>query len=196
MNGYQGQDSRRTHFRPFYLPPRTMQDQSRLTFQHHALRTALGGNFLAPCAHPTSILDVVCGSGAWTADMAKLFPGAEILGLDSIRPSCPQSSSFQFVEGRTPSTLPFDDARFDYVHQRCLGTVVPTEHWQHIVNELVRVTRLGGWIELMEYGSFANASPATEQFWNLWQEAKKKQSIDLLATERLGELLRTQLLCI
>jgi hypothetical protein len=110
--------------------------------------------------------------------------------MDSVRPACPQSSHFQFIEGGTPLALPFADARFDYVHQRCLGTVIPTGHWQHIVNELFRVTRPGGWIELMEYGSYVSVGPATQQFCSWWQDAKTKQGIDLLATQYLGELLQ------
>src|SRR5579859_457834 len=129
-----------TPFQPFALPKRTPQEQGRLTFQHHALRTALSGNFLAPYAHPAAILDVACGSGAWTADMGKQFSDAEITGLDIVKPSCPQSSHFQFIEGCTPAFLPFDAARFDFVHQRCLDTVLPTVHWPMVIHELVRVT--------------------------------------------------------
>ena len=190
MHTYQGQNSKNTTFQPFYLPMHTLQDHSRLTFQHHALRTAMSGNFLAPCVYPTAILDVACGSGAWTADMAKLFPKAEIMGLDVIMPSCPQPSHFQFIAGRTLSTLPFDDAKFDYVHQRCLGTVIPSVHWPPIINELIRVTRPSGWIELMEYGSYTNAGPVTEQFCLWWQRAKTMQGIDLKGMEHLGKLLQ------
>ncbi len=179
-----------TPVKPLYLPTRTLQEQSRLTFQHHALRTAMSGNFLAPCEHPTAILDVVCGSGTWTADMAKLFPEAEIVGLDSKRPTSPQSSRFQFMEGRTPSALPFADARFDYVHQRCLSTVIPTVHWQGIINELVRVTRPGGWIELVEYGSYTNTGPKTVQFCQWWQNVLALRGIDLQITEYLETLLK------
>jgi ubiquinone/menaquinone biosynthesis C-methylase UbiE len=179
-----------TPVKPFYLPKRTLQEQSRLTFQHHALRTVMAGNFLAPVPHPTAILDVVCGSGAWTAEMAKLFPEAEVVGLDVVKPICPQPSHVQFIEGRSPLALPFNDERFEYVHQRCLSPIIPTEHWQHMVNGLVRVTKPLGWIELMEYGSYTNAGPATQQFCLCWKEAKKKQGIDLLATEHLEELLR------
>jgi hypothetical protein len=107
MNTHQQNVSGKTPFQPFYLPKRTLQEHNRLTFQHHVLRTALGGNFLAPCAHPAAILDVVCGTGAWTADMGKLFPKAEIMGMDIVSPSCPQSPHFQFIEGRTPLALPF-----------------------------------------------------------------------------------------
>src|SRR5215472_11958358 len=190
MNTHQQNVSGKTSFQPFYLPKRTLQEQSRLTFQHHALRTALGGNFLAPCAHPAAILDVVCGTGAWTADMGKLFPEAEIMGMDIVSPSCPQSPHFQFIEGHTPLALPFNDARFDYVHQRCLSVVLPAVHWQGIVNELVRVTQPGGWVELMEYGSsYINAGPATEQFCLWWQAVLTKQGIDLKVMERLGQLL-------
>jgi ubiquinone/menaquinone biosynthesis C-methylase UbiE len=184
--------ARETPVRPFRLPTLTLQEQSRLTFQHHALRTALEGNFLAPYAHPAAILDVACGSGAWTAEMGKLFPHAEITGLDLSLPSCPQSSGFQFTKGGIPSALPFNDARFDYVHQRCLGTVLPTGHWQSVVNELVRVTAPLGWVELMEYGSsYTNAGPATQQFCLWWQELLAKQDIDLKSMEHLGLLLQS-----
>ena len=178
-----------TPVKPFYLPTRTLQEQSRLTFQHHALRLGLEKNFLAPC-FPRAILDVVCGSGAWTAEMGKLFPEASIVGMDLRMPTCPQSSSFQFIEGRTPLSLPIDSARFDYVHQRCLGTVIPTAHWQGIVNELVRVTWPGGWVELMEYGSFANTGPKTVQFCHWWQDIEALRDIDLKAMEHLGQILQ------
>jgi ubiquinone/menaquinone biosynthesis C-methylase UbiE len=179
-----------TAFQPFYLPKRTLQEQNRLTFQHHALKAALSGNFLAPYAHPTAILDVVCGNGIWTAEMGKLFPDAEISGLDIARPSYPQASSFQFIEGRTPSVLPFKDTSFDYVHQRCLGTVLPTVHWPVVINELVRVTQPGGWVELMEYGSsYTNAGPKTVQFCLWWQAVLAKRGIDLKAMEHLGQML-------
>ena len=179
-----------TPAKPFYLPTRTLQEQSRLTFQHHALKAALEGNFLAPCAHPMAILDVVCGNGVWTAEMGKLFPKAEIIGLDLRIPTCPQSPRFQFIEGHTPSSLPFNDARFDYVHQRCLSTVIPTMHWQGIINELARVTQPGGWVELMEYGSYVSVGPATQQFCLWWQGVLAKRGIDLKAVEHLGQLLQ------
>jgi SAM-dependent methyltransferase len=146
--------------------------------------------FLAPCARPTAILDVACGDGTWTAEMGKLFPEAGITGLDLRMPSSPQSSGFQFIEGRTPSSLPFDQALFDYVHQRCLGTVIPTVYWQGIVNELVRVTQPGGWIELGEYGSYVSRGPATQQFCLWWQEALASQGIDLKTMGHLGQLLQ------
>jgi len=179
-----------TSFQPFYLPKRTQQEQNRLTLQHRGLKAAMSGNFLAPYAHPMAILDVVCGDGMWTAEMGRLFPNAQIIGLDIDKPSCSQSSHFQFIEGRTPSSLPFDDARFDYVHQRCLGTVLPTVHWPLVIQELVRVTQPGGWVELMEYSSsFVNAGPETEKFCLWWQAVLASWGIDLNAVKHLAQLL-------
>jgi ubiquinone/menaquinone biosynthesis C-methylase UbiE len=190
MNTHQQNSLGNATLHPFYLPKRTPQEQNRLTFQHHALKAALSGNFLAPYAHPMAILDVVCGNGMWTAEMGKLFPKAEITGLDIAKPSCPQSSHFQFIEGRTPLSLPFNDANFDYVHQRCLGTVLPTVHWPMVINELVRVTQPGGWVELMEYGAaYVNAGPKTMQFCLWWQAVLARRGIDLKAMDSLKPLL-------
>ena len=191
MNTHQQNAFGNTPFQNFYLPKRTQQEQNRLTFQHRGLKAALEANFLAPYAHPMAILDVACGNGMWTADMGKLFPHAQIIGLDIDKQSCPQSSHFQFIEGHTPSSLPFDDARFDYVHQRCLGTVLPTVHWPMVISELVRVTQPGGWVELMEYGSsYVKAGPKTEQFCLWWQAVLAKQGIDLEAMKYLAQLLQ------
>jgi hypothetical protein len=87
--------------------------------------------------------------------------------------------------------ISINDARFDYVHQRCLSVVLPAVHWQGIVHELVRVTQPDGWVELMEYGSsYTNAGPATEQFCRWWQAVLTKQGIDLKVMEHLGQLLQ------
>jgi hypothetical protein len=42
-----------------------------------------------------------------------------------------------------------------------MSTVLPTVHWPMVINELVRVTRPSGWIELMEYGSYVSGGPTT-----------------------------------
>ena len=39
---------------------------------------------------------------------------------------------------------------FDFVHQRFLHMALPVNGWSHAVQELSRVTRPGGWVELVE----------------------------------------------
>jgi len=60
---------------------------SRTNFQHMMLRTALGGNYLAPVEDPRYILDVGCGSGRWAYELAERFVQARVVGVDLTPPS-------------------------------------------------------------------------------------------------------------
>lgn len=63
--------------------------------------------------------------------------------------------------------LPFPDQQFDYVHQRLLVAAIPAANWPEVIHELVRVTRPGGWVELLEVGvTIERASPETTRLLN------------------------------
>jgi len=75
--------------------------------------------------------------------------------------------------------LPFSPYQFDFVHQRSLSCVIPSTSWHQVVNELVRVTRPGGMVELVEPDSiFQNAGPMCTQLQNWIIAACKKCGID------------------
>jgi ubiquinone/menaquinone biosynthesis C-methylase UbiE len=58
--------------------------------QHEALKNITGGNHLRRIRNPKTILDIGCGKGAWTVDIATEFTTAdEVVGIDS-HPSLPQ----------------------------------------------------------------------------------------------------------
>jgi SAM-dependent methyltransferase len=46
--------------------------------------------------------------------------------------------------------LPFPSGQFCYTHQGLLVAAIPARAWPTVVQELVHVTRPGGWIELLE----------------------------------------------
>jgi hypothetical protein len=80
---------------------------------------------------------------------------------------------------------------FDYVHQRFLSPLLPTSRWQSLIHELARVTRPGGWIELVEYGSaYENAGPNTQQFLDWWKNTTLKQGGDLMLMQHLKQMLQ------
>jgi ubiquinone/menaquinone biosynthesis C-methylase UbiE len=144
----------------------------------------------APVVDPISILDVGCGSGAWTADIGKVFPHAQIIGLGATRPTYPQSSHFEFVLGNLLLPLPFSHDSMDYVHQRCLSTVIPAVCWQSIVDEMARITRPGGWIEILEGGTYSNAGKATMQFVEWKQKTELQCGFDRAQIPYLDQMLQ------
>jgi SAM-dependent methyltransferase len=140
-----------------YDLPRDDQEIHRLDFQHYMLRYAFRGNYLAPLAQPRDILDVGCGSGRWPVEIATVFPDANVIGTDVVPPPADASpaaetrpQNYVFVPGNVLEGLPFADASFDFVHQRLLIAAIPADRWPRDVQELRRVARPGGWVELAE----------------------------------------------
>lgn len=145
---------------PYFLP-KDEEEVNRLDFQHYLFRLALKGNYAAPIQPPTNVLDVGTGTGRWAMEMASLFPSANVIGLDVVPPPADETASlgngldrrpnnYVYVQGNVLDGLPFPDATFDFVHQRLLVAAIPEDRWQGVVNELFRVTKPGGWIELLE----------------------------------------------
>ncbi len=124
----------------------------------------MGANHAAPLESVARVLDVGCGTGQWGFDMCQQLPDAMVVGLDLVpgkRDGPPRS---HWVRGNVLAGLPFADGRFDFVHQRLLVSGVPVPAWPQVVADLVRVTRPGGWIELVEPRMTADgAGPATER---------------------------------
>ncbi len=114
--------------------PTNISEVNRLDFQHYMLRYALRGNYATPRHHPLSILDVACGTGRWATDMATLYPGANVIGLDITQPPIETTQSerrpdnFSFVQGNLIEGLPFAASTFDFTHQRLLIAALPTEN--------------------------------------------------------------------
>lgn len=145
---------------PYFLP-KDSEEVNRLDFQHYLFRFALKGNFAAPIQSPSNVLDVGTGTGRWAMELASLFPQANVIGLDVVPPPADETVSlgngldrrpanYIYVQGNVLDGLPFPDATFDFVHQRLLVAAIPEDRWQAVVNELFRVTKPGGWIELLE----------------------------------------------
>jgi ubiquinone/menaquinone biosynthesis C-methylase UbiE len=179
-----------------YILPWTMEEVRRLDFQHYLLRQAISGNYRAPLKRPKNILDVGCGTGRWAQEMALAFPDANVIGLDIFDPpaeihASAKPSNYQFVMADVLKGLPFSPYQFDFVHQRSLSYAIPTPHWLQVVNELVRVTRPGGMVELVEPNSiFQNAGPACTQIQKWMVNACQKCGIDPTEGTQIGTYLQ------
>jgi SAM-dependent methyltransferase len=133
-----------------YLFPRHLDEIDRLDMQHYVLRAILRANHLAPVEDPARVLDVGSGTGQWGFETCQLFDSALVVGLDLVSGKPDQPPRYRYVRGNLLHGLPFADDQFDFVHQRLLIAGVPVSSWPAVVAELSRVTRPGGWVELVE----------------------------------------------
>ncbi|GCE07456.1 class I SAM-dependent methyltransferase [Dictyobacter aurantiacus] len=189
-------DGRRIIANVPYLLPKDLGEVNRLDFQHYMLRYAMRSNHLAPLQQPKSILDVACGTGRWAQEMAAEFPQAQVCGLDLQVPGQDTGhkvafpANCSFVQGNVMEGLPFPTASFDYVHQRLLTVALPAAQWPLLLHELVRVTKPGGWIELVEVDlEMLPAGPAMAQLYQWALLACKQRGIDPTISRNLVGLL-------
>lgn len=178
---------------PYLLPKDAIEDQ-RLNYQHHVLYKTISNHYLAPLtqASTSTILDVGTGTGVWPTEMATLFPQAQIIGVDVALSSLPRSlpPSCLFAQANILNGLPFPDQQFNYTHQRLLVAAIPSARWPDVVHELVRVTRPGGWVELLEIGdTIQNAGPATRRLLGWMTDISKSLGFEMDILHHLGDLL-------
>ena len=131
----------------------------------HAWRTATNSAaYLLPHIHPTStILDVGCGAGTITVDLAQRVPRGHITGFDRSPEIVSQAQSLAASQGTTNTTftagdanaLPYADNTFDIVfcHQVLQHVGDPVG----MLREMKRVAKSGGGIVAAresDYGSW------------------------------------------
>ncbi|HEX5571439.1 MAG TPA: class I SAM-dependent methyltransferase [Ktedonobacterales bacterium] len=186
-----------------YALPSDLSEMNRLDFQHYMLRQAFKGIYAAPIGTPATILDVGAGTGRWAKEMAALFPQARIVALDIKEPAESEQSqsgaastgqgpsAYTFVRGNILEGLPFPDATFDFVHQRLLFFAIPSDRWQFVVNELMRVTRPGGWVEIVEghYG-YEPMGQAAQRIADAMLPAMLRRGIDPRHSANLAQFLQ------
>ncbi len=129
-------------------------ESHRLYIEHHLFHYVLGGNYIATLQNPRFILDVGCGPGHWGFDMARQHPMSQVVGVDIDIPLLPKNAppNYRAVAVSALDQLPFDDATFDYAHMRLQAMKIRVHQWPLVLREMLRVTRPGGWVELLELG--------------------------------------------
>jgi len=181
-----------------YALPQDGDEISRLDFQHFLLRNAMRSNYLAPLTAPKDILDVGTGTGRWALEMAARFPDANVVGTDVTASTTAEIGfgltdiprNYMFLPANVLERLPFADNSFDYVHMRLLFLAIPADRWQSVINELVRVTRPRGWVELLEASTFEQRGPAAERMLGWLLQVLGQRNINIYIGKQLGPMLQ------
>ncbi|CAG8553018.1 16102_t:CDS:2 [Dentiscutata erythropus] len=182
-----------------YYLPNDEEESDRLHLQHFMIRYIFQSNFSAPIEHILSepevkILDVGCGAASWSFDMATTYPWAEIVGLDMSphQPTQIKPKNFTFVKANVLEGIPFDDNTFDFIFQRYLVSAYSKEKWPYVINELVRVLKPGGYLELCEFSYLFDAGPTDQRLWFTSARICEERGVDWNTYEKLEEYAQNQ----
>ncbi|KAI8072096.1 S-adenosyl-L-methionine-dependent methyltransferase [Thamnidium elegans] len=151
----------------------------RRPFWHYVLKHILDGNIHVPVAmdKPITVLDAACGAGFWTLDIAHTFPNAKVIGLDAFpvddkrmkgHSNTISAPNIVYKYGDLTTHLPLPDNYLDIIYQRDTTSIMPHERWPFLLDELMRVAKPGGYIELVEYSFVINNPGPVLALVNEW----------------------------
>ncbi|KAG9293241.1 hypothetical protein G9A89_010612 [Geosiphon pyriformis] len=143
------------HNYPF---PDDFEEQDRNICQHYRFRYIWESNFSAPVEETlvkgANVLDICCGVGIWTLEMAHQYPQSTFVGIDTLSnfPKHVKPTNVTFLQANVLDTLPVLDESFDFVFMRGVKFSFTIVQWQNLViKEIARVTKPAGWFEIDEH---------------------------------------------
>ncbi|KAH9826687.1 S-adenosyl-L-methionine-dependent methyltransferase [Teratosphaeria destructans] len=151
-------------------------------------------------AHPGRILDVGCGTGVTTLELAQKYPGADVYGVDlsaaftAVTDSHPRLDNLHFVQGDIGELInaqkaPFSPGNFDYVFSRLL--ILGVADWPAHIAVLSGLLAKNGSIELQEvtldaYSPSSPTEPLTWSFLKALQQDYAAVGLDFNAGSHLS----------
>jgi SAM-dependent methyltransferase len=158
---------------PEYWQETAASEVARLFFGHPYMLEALGS--LLPSTIDLSkgkvqkVLDIGCGKGEWARRLAKAHPEIHVIGIDTslnliqeaVRLAVAESlHSISFYQFGTAQALNFSSESFDVVHVQSLASFISTARWSRILEEMIRLLKVGGWLNVVDFELGSTSSPA------------------------------------
>ncbi|KAK7544752.1 S-adenosyl-L-methionine-dependent methyltransferase [Phyllosticta citribraziliensis] len=198
-----------------YCLPNDTAEQDRLDMQSSAIKSTLEGRVtLAPLPpNPSKILDIGCGTGHASLDIARQYPSAQVYGLD-ITPVPERAVSqappnLHFLtgnifdvdptalagthEGGEPSSLATALQPYTFTHVFARMIFMGMNDWPGLISRACSLLVPGGYLELQELDSwFSDASGAHIEppFEEAISTAVQERGIDFRAGSHAAERLR------
>ncbi|KAI8812027.1 S-adenosyl-L-methionine-dependent methyltransferase [Cladochytrium replicatum] len=161
------------------------------TLQHRLLKHLFGGKNFAGVPRTAlenglKVLDVGCGNAVWLLEMEADFPNGSYFGVD-VNPSLWRSvrlggnSRVKLQSANVLAGLPFPDETFDYVHQQWLYADIPETRWPHLISELARVLKPGGYLDIIESDALPLTLPTkrTKDMYTLVDSLFRDRGVNL-----------------
>ncbi|KAK0702802.1 S-adenosyl-L-methionine-dependent methyltransferase [Lasiosphaeris hirsuta] len=133
-----------------YPIPNDEREQHREDILHVMMLEAIGGrHFFAPITtRPSKILDLGTGTGIWAIEVADMYPGAEVTGVDlsPIQPEWMPPNVHFIIDDMEDTWLAGDG--FDFVHLRNVVPILKSP--VTVLRNIYANLKPGGWVELQD----------------------------------------------
>ena len=159
---------------PEYWQETAASEVARLFFGHPYMMEALG-SLLPPAVDLSkvqNVLDIGCGRGEWARRLAREQPHIHVVGIDTSLKFIHEAvelaeaeklKSLSFYQFGTAQALNFPAESFDVVHVHSLASFISTAMWSRILEEMIRLLRIGGWLNVVDFELGSTSSPAYNQ---------------------------------
>jgi ubiquinone/menaquinone biosynthesis C-methylase UbiE len=159
----------------YILDAESAAEMARLIRLDHMTTKAMGKPLhgMPTLSEKARILDIACGPGGWTLDLAFQHPEMEVTGIDishtmiayanaSASSQHIQNVSFGVMDATKP--LDFSDHAFDLINGRLLSSFLLRDSWVTLLHECQRILQPGGILLITEtdHGGITT-SPAFDQ---------------------------------
>jgi len=126
------------------------------------------------------VLDIACGPGGWTLDLAGHHPQMQFTGIDLSRTMIEFARTQAGVRGQhnahfrvmdATGTLDFPDGSFDLINGSLLSDFLMRHHWGPLLAECMRLLRHGGILRLTEVEPGTSSSQAHNKLMGMFLKA-------------------------
>jgi trans-aconitate methyltransferase len=177
-------------------------EQERLKDQAEAWEAVMHGKlFHAPLNEPKLIIDIGCGPGVVSHELASKFPAAQIYGIDlSVLPEhSDRPSNLEYIYGDIRKlTTNGGDTRLapgtiDYAFERLL--LLGMTDWPGYIQTVADRVRSGGWAEIHEWDwqvseNGVNVSDEWPWMQEMIRSAWETKGLDLRCSQKLAGWMR------
>lgn len=147
------------HVLKSFMLPCDEEEADRLTTLHCILKIMFQWNFVSPVHSMLSsskqckVLDIGCGPGTWTSEMATEYPNTDFYGIDQcpIFPTNTKPPNAHFQKHNIlKGSLPFEDESFDFIYMRSMMLHLSPAELSNLLYEIHRIMKPGAYFEVVD----------------------------------------------
>ena len=159
----------------YFINQEKMEEMKRLNAQAYVFLHEMGLLAEKPdCAGIQTALDIACGSGVWTLELAQQHPDIAVIGIDKSKRMVHfaraqaedlklSNATYQLADATEP--LPFENASFDLINMQLIYGFMHNDLWSKLFASCLDKLRPGGLIRVIQEDLQFNAnSHALQEF--------------------------------